>query len=78
MAVLSNPATPSATFFHLDWLFEQEPDRFLGPHPGRPEISCTAVSEYLQDTVGLEQDEADQVAFDWAEQPQYAHLSSVG
>lgn len=76
MPVLNNPATPAATFEHLDWQFEQEPATFLAPFPGREEISCTAVGEYLMDTVGLGQDEADEFAFAWAEQPQYAHLSN--
>lgn len=77
MPALNNPATPAATIQHLDYQFEVAPTAFLSPFPGRAEISLTAVGEYLMDTVGLSQDDADELAFVWAEQPRYAHLSNV-
>lgn len=72
-----NPSTPAATFAHLDWHLEQEPADFLSPFPGRAQISLTAVGEYLMDTVGLGPDAADALAYAWAEQPRYAHLSPM-
>ena len=59
-------------FKRLDRLFADSPDYVVN---NDEDICCTRVGEWLMDHCSFSQAEADELAFEWADQPKYAQYS---